>query len=55
MRNNVWNIFVVSVCLSVAACSSGGSSGSEEEKVASCEQVKEFDDMYQECLKDARQ
>ena len=46
-----WQLLAISLWLTISACSSGGSE--QEQKVDSCEQVKEFDDIYQECLKDA--
>jgi hypothetical protein len=53
MLNTGWRILTVSLLLALAACSSAESE--RQEKLASCEQVKDFDDIYQECLNEANE
>jgi len=46
-------IVAIALCLSTVACSS--KSTERQEKIASCEQVKEVDEnLYQECMQEAQ-
>jgi hypothetical protein len=55
-REKVMKIIIRALTLAmfvcVVACSSG--SGERQEKTASCEQVKEFEDTYKKCIADAK-
>jgi hypothetical protein len=44
--------FALALCVSALGCSSGSSDS--QEKLDSCEQVKEFEDTYQQCIEEAK-
>ena len=51
MLKSGWQTLAIALFLTISACSFGSSE--RQEKIDSCEQVKEFADIYQECLKAA--
>ena len=46
------SLLLVTFCMGIAACSS--KSSESREKLDSCEQVKEYDEIYQTCIEDAK-
>ena len=45
-------VALVALCIGTSACTS--KTEEREAKIDSCEQVKEFEELYEECLKDAK-